>query len=143
LRPLCDRLDGLDLSRRMVERAAATGAYDEVTQGDLVQYLQQTARRYELVIAADVFVYVGALETVFEGAARILQPGGMFCFTVETAPGAGDLVLQPSLRYAHSAAYIRKLAQDHGFDISATQPQTIRDDQGTPIPGLFAWLARR
>jgi predicted TPR repeat methyltransferase len=143
LRPLCDRLDGLDLSRRMVERAAATGAYDEVTQGDLVQYLQQTARRYELLIAADVFVYVGALETVFEGAARILQPGGMFCFTVETAPGAADLVLQPSLRYAHSAASIRKLAQDHGFDISATQPQTIRDDQGTPIPGLFAWLARR
>lgn len=95
------------------------------------------------MIAADVFIYVGALETVFEGVARVLQPAGVFCFTVEIPPGASELVLQPSLRYAHSAGYIRKLAEPHGFDISATQPRTIREDQGAPIPGLFAWLAKR
>jgi predicted TPR repeat methyltransferase len=143
LRPLCGRLDGLDLSPKMVERAAATAAYDEVMHGDLVQFLRQTQRRYELAVAADVFVYVGALETVFEGVARVLEPGGVFCFTIETAPEGHDFVLQPSMRYAHSAGYIQKLSEPYGFDISATQPQTIRDDQGTPIPGLFAWLAKR
>jgi predicted TPR repeat methyltransferase len=127
----------------MADQAAALGSYDEVMQADLVQYLHDTDRRYELVIAADVFVYVGALETVFEGAARVLRPGGLFCFTVEAAPDASDLVLQASLRYAHSAGYIGKLAEAYGFVISATERQPIRDDQGTAIPGLFAWLTRR
>ncbi len=90
-----------------------------------------------------MFVYVGALEAVFEGAARVLRPGGSFCFTVEAAPDKTDMVLQPSLRYAHSAGYIRKLAESHGFVIDATQQHPIRDDQGQPIPGLFAWLTRR
>jgi predicted TPR repeat methyltransferase len=143
LRDLTDRLDGIDLSRNMVDQAAASGTYDEVMQADLVQYLHDTDRRYELVIAADVFVYVGALETVFEGAARVLGPGGLFCFTVEAAPDASDLVLQASLRYAHSAGYIGQLAEAYGFVINATERHPIRDDQGTPIPGLFAWLAKR
>ncbi|MEO8653322.1 MAG: tetratricopeptide repeat protein [Ramlibacter sp.] len=143
LRALVDRLDGIDLSRNMVEQATATGAYDEVMQADLVDYLHGTDRRYDLLIAADVFIYVGALETVFEGVARILRPGGLFCFTVEAATDENDLVLQPSLRYAHSDGYIRKLAEPYGFVIQATQEHPIRDDQGTPIPGLFAWLAKR
>lgn len=143
LRDLADRLDGIDLSRNMVEQAAAAGAYDEVMQADLVQFLQETERRYDLVIAADVFVYVGALETVFEGAARLLRPGGRFCFTVEAAPDNTDLVLQTSLRYAHSAGYIRRLAEPSGFVIDVMQQHPIRDDQGTPIPGLFAWLTKR
>lgn len=143
LRGMADRLDGVDLSQKMVEQATASGAYDEVLQADLVRHLQETDRRYELAVAADVFIYVGALETVFEGVARVLRPGGLFCFSVEAAPEDQDVVLQPSLRYAHSAGYIRKLAEPHGFDISATARHPIRDDQGTPIAGLFAWLARR
>ena len=143
LRSLADRLDGIDLSQSMVDQAARTGAYDEVLQADLVRYLQDTERRYELVVAADVFIYVGALETVFDGMARVLQSGGLFCFTVEAAPAGQELVLQPSLRYAHSAGYIRKLAESHGFDVSATAEHAIRADQGTPIPGLFVWLTKR
>lgn len=143
LRELAQRLDGIDLSPNMVEQAAATGAYDEVMQADLLQFLHETKRQYNLVVAADVFIYVGALETVFAGVARVLRPGGRFCFTVEPAPDESELVLQSSLRYAHSAGYIRRLAEPHGFVIEATQQHPIREDQGTPIPGLFAWLAKR
>jgi predicted TPR repeat methyltransferase len=143
LRPIADRLVGVDLSRNMVEQAAGTGAYDEVIQDDLVHCLEQTVDRYDLVVAADVFIYVGALESVFAGVARVLEPGGRFCFSVEVAPGDRDLVLQPSLRYAHSLRYIRRLAEPHGFEIIATSAHPIREDQGTPIPGLFAWLGKR
>ncbi|MHB1123917.1 MAG: hypothetical protein ACYC0T_14500 [Ramlibacter sp.] len=74
---------------------------------------------------------------------RVMQPGGRFCLSVEVAGPGQDLVLQPSLRYAHSAGYIRKLAKQSGFEISATSEGPIREDQGLPIPGLFAWLARQ
>lgn len=143
LRPLAARLDGVDLSAEMVERSRAGGAYDEVVHADIADYLRSTPRRYDLVVAADVFIYVGALEQVFEGAARVMPPGGRFCFSVELAGAGQDLVLQPSLRYAHSAGYIRKLARHSGFEISATREAPIREDQGLPVPGLFAWLARQ
>ena len=143
LRRLASRVDGVDLSQNMVQQAGRTQAYDQVLHADLVDYLLDTAQRYELVVAADVFIYVGALESVFEGVARVLEPKGLFCFTVEAARGGEELILQSSLRYAHSIGYIRKLAEPYGFDIAATSEHPIRDDQGTPIPGLFAWLARR
>lgn len=143
VRPLAARLEGVDLSANMVERACARQVYDEVVQDDLVHYLDTTQRRYDLVAAADVFVYVGALERVFQGVARVLAPGGVFCFSLEAASEEGpDLVLRPSLRYAHSRGYIQKLAEQYGFEINATAEHPIREDQRSPIAGLFAWLSR-
>ncbi|HSV36478.1 MAG TPA: methyltransferase domain-containing protein [Ramlibacter sp.] len=142
-RPLAATLHGIDLSANMVQRAVARQVYDEVVQADLVEYLLATPRRYDLVLAADVFIYVGALEQVFAGVARVMPPQGVFGFSVELAPPGEDLVLRQSLRYAHSLRYIRKLAEQHGFEISSTKEHPIRHDQETPIAGLFAWLARR
>lgn len=142
LRPLARRLDGVDLSARMVERARATGAYDEVVQGDATEFLRGTSRRYDLVLAADVFVYIGALGEVFAAAARVIPAGGHFCFCVELAPGDADLVLRPTMRYAHGAASIRKLARECGFEIAAMAEYPVREDQAVPIGGLFAWLVR-
>jgi predicted TPR repeat methyltransferase len=143
LRPRCDRLDGVDLSARMVEHARRRGCYDEVTHADVAEFLEATPQRYDLVLAADVFVYVGALERVFAGAAKVLRPGGEFCFSVEAADEADTVALRMSLRYAHSERYIRSLVGPHGFELRATARHPLRMDQGQPIAGLFAWLTRR
>ena len=42
LKPLSKTLHGVDLSRNMVERAAARGVYDAVAQADVAQYLADT-----------------------------------------------------------------------------------------------------
>ncbi|MDF2463097.1 MAG: hypothetical protein K0Q43_1332 [Ramlibacter sp.] len=142
VRPLTKKLHGVDLSATMVERAEALGMYDLVVQSDLVQYLKGTAQRYDLVLAADVFIYVGALEPVFAGVARVMEPGGVFCFSVESAPEGHELVLRDSLRYAHSRSYIEKLAAQFGFGVSTVSQHPIREDQRVPIPGLYFWLTR-
>jgi predicted TPR repeat methyltransferase len=144
LKPLADKLDGVDLSANMVDKARARQVYDEVAQDDLARFLGATARRYDLVLAADVFIYVGALEAVFAGAARAMQAGGVFCFSVESVPDDGpDYVLRPSLRYAHSPGYVRSLAARHGFEVARSSEHPIREDQRSPIPGLFVWLTKR
>jgi predicted TPR repeat methyltransferase len=143
LRPLAQRLEGLDLSPAMVEAARATGAYDEVLQGDVAGFLASTGRRYDLLVAADVFIYVGALDAVFAGAARVLQPGGTLCFSVEDSDAPQGWELRPSLRYAHGEAYIRSLAQQHGFNLRALSRHPLRIDRGQPLPGLYAWLDRQ
>jgi predicted TPR repeat methyltransferase len=143
VRPLVDGLDGVDLSSHMVEVAGARKIYDELVQADLVQHLASTPRRYDLVLAADVFIYVGALEAVFDGVARVLEPAGVFCFSVESMREDEGYALRPSLRYAHSLGYIRKLAEQYGFEIEATSEHAIREDQRMPLPGRFSWLSRR
>ena len=143
MRPIAAQLEGVDLSANMVARSAARGVYDRVEQADLVHYLGSAQQHYDLVVAADVFIYVGALEPVFAAVARVMDPGGVFCFSIELAAGAADYVLQPSLRYAHSAGYIRKLSEQYGFEFQRTSAHPIRDDQRSPIPGWFAWLSRR
>jgi len=143
LRSRSDYLGGVDLSHNMVEQARERGVYDEVAQGDVVDYLRSAGGSADLVVAADVFIYLGDLAPVFAATGGALQPGGVFCFTVELAGDDEDFLLRPSLRYAHSRSYIRSLAERNGFEILDTAERPIRDDQGTPIAGLFAWLSKR
>ncbi len=140
VKPLAAVLDGVDLSGNMLAKAASLGLYEQLAQDDIVGYLETTRQRYELVVSADVFIYVGALEDVFDGVSRVLQPGGIFCFSVELAPDDRDFVLRPSQRYAHSERYLRALALRHGFEIQGVSRSPIREDQREPIPGLYVCL---
>ena len=145
---LCGRLvhgraqavDGVDLSRAMVELARATGVYRHVVHGDLLEFLQATTEPADLVIAADVFIYVGALDAVFAAVRRRLQSGGCFAFSVELHAGEEQLRLLPSLRYAHGPAYVQRLATEHGFRVGRQWQAPIRQDQGVAVPGLYVVL---
>jgi predicted TPR repeat methyltransferase len=149
-----DRLDGMDLSAAMLEKARALGRYERLEQGDMAEHLARTERRYALVVAADVFVYLGALEPVFAGVMRVLEPGGVFAFSVEAADGEGEepadaapgtgpgYVLRSTLRYAHTERYLRTLAQAHGLQVCATRRHALRQDHGATIVGLCAWMRR-
>jgi predicted TPR repeat methyltransferase len=86
-----------------------------------------------------VFVYIGDLSEVFQAVRSRLRPGGFFCFSVE-AGGAEDFVLGMSLRYAHSATYLRRLAADHGFTPEVIESAVIRHDNGTEVFGHLAVL---
>jgi predicted TPR repeat methyltransferase len=141
LRPMVDRLTGVDLSANMLERAAGLGVYDALLLGDVSEFLATSTDTYELVVAGDVFVYVGALDEVFAQVARRMVPGGVFAFTLEESAGP-ELELRPSLRYAHSEQGVRRLAQAHGFRVTALERRPVREDQRRPIPGLFCWLER-
>lgn len=141
LRPASDRLTGIDLSAGMLDKARALGVYDELRQADIVEFLADGAQRYDAVVAADVFIYVGALDQVFRLLAQRMAPGGQFCFTVEESTGE-ELELRASLRYAHSEGLVRRLAAEHGFQVAALERRPVRQEQRRPIPGLFAWLER-
>lgn len=141
LRPASDRLGGVDLSAGMLEKARALGVYDALHQADIVQFLAGGTERYDAVVAADVFIYVGALDEVFRLLAQRMLPGGQFCFTVEESTG-GELELRASLRYAHSEALVRRLAGAHGFRVAAIERRPVREEQRRPIPGLFVWMER-
>ncbi len=140
IRDQADAVDGVDLAEAMVKQARATGAYRRVVHGDLLGFLREQAEPADLVIAADVFIYVGALDEAFAAIRQRLQPGGRFAFSVELANGPADLQLLPSLRYAHSPAYVDRLAKAHGFRVQKTWQAPLREDQRRPVMGLYVLL---
>jgi predicted TPR repeat methyltransferase len=136
------RLDGVDLSQQMLDKAAERGLYDHLACGDLVAYLDGRRDAWDLAVAADVFVYIGDLAPVFDSVHRALRPGGRFCFSVEAGNGA-DYTLRPSNRYAHTQAYLERLAAATGFDILAAEHLQARQENGAPIAALALLLSRQ
>lgn len=134
LRPLAARLVGSDLSPRMIEKAGERGVYDETRVEDLLDTLASAAGEADLVIAADVFVYLGNLEPVFAATVKALRPGGHFAFSTEDGDGDGFTLLS-SARFAHSEAYVRGLAGGHGFTVLRARAETIRKERGQPVDG--------
>jgi len=138
--PQADVVDGVDVSIAMLEEARKHEVYRELVHADVGEFLATTASQWDLLLAADVFIYVGDLAGVLRSARRILAPGGCLAFTVELASEGKDIQLLPSLRYAHSEAYVRRLADAAGFAAVRISTAAIRREQGKPIAGLYVYL---
>ncbi len=136
LRPVSGTLEGHDISAAMLKKAEARKIYDRLVKSDL-QSLVLPAASADLVAAADVFMYVGAIDGVVARTAPALKPGGLFAFSVERHDGPEDFVLLPSRRYAHSQTYLGRLLETAGLAILSIDTATIRMDRGQPITGLI------
>lgn len=141
LRPLAQRLVGVDLSDGMLARARATGLYDELACADLVAWLGGSTARFHAAAACDVLIYLGDLDGVFAGVRQVLHPQGHFAFSVEASPGE-HFELRPTRRYAHSRAYLERLAAAHGFRVVSLDASVLRQDSNAPVDGLLGVLQR-
>lgn len=137
-------IDGVDLSPRMIEKCRLKGLYRDLAVGEIGAYLSgatTAGRHYDLVVAADVFVYIGALDAVFRDTAAVLAPAGLFVFSLEHAED-GEFVLQPSGRYAHGQDYIRNLAAAVGFAVERVETAVLRREHGHDIDGRIVMLRK-
>lgn len=132
---------GCDLSPEMVARADVGKRYQALAVADAASFLSAAEGNYNLITAADVLVYVGALDALFRVTAARLAPDGVFAFTVEEAED-GDLVLRDSLRYAHGEAYVRRILAEAGLVTLDLVRDTLRFDRGAPIRGLIVVAGR-
>ncbi|MBB2752617.1 UNVERIFIED_ORG: putative TPR repeat methyltransferase [Rhizobium aethiopicum] len=143
------RLEGFDLSQNMLAKAAEKGVYDHLAQADLSLapdlsglFADAARHRADLVTAADVLMYLGNLESVFAIIEDLAASGADIAFSVEDAGEGDGFHLAPSLRYAHSEAYVRLLAARHGWEILEIVKTVIRKDGGKPVAGIL-FLTRK
>jgi predicted TPR repeat methyltransferase len=137
-----DEIVGLDLSPRMAELARATGLYCDVIVADAVTGLtQQSGGGFDLVLAADVLIYLHDPAALFAQAARVLAPGGLLAFTAETHEGCG-VVLTEGLRYAQAAEYLREQLRRAGFAVARLENASARHESGEALPGLVVVASR-
>lgn len=134
LRPISRRLDGIDLSPKMIDKARERGGYDALVVTEIGKYLATHRNTYTLAVACDVFCYFGELAEVFGHTRECLRPQGLFAFTVEHHGGEG-FQLQTNGRYAHAPSFVRAAATGAGFDIVEDAEVQLRMELHRPVIG--------
>jgi predicted TPR repeat methyltransferase len=140
----CQAIAGVDLSEAMLALALAKQIYGRLEQDDVLSFLsKQPAASADLILAADVFVYLGDLCPIFREAARVLQPGGLFAFTAQRQEDEAPFILNHDMRYAHSHAGIAAWAGEAELRPAYADNAWARLDRGAPAPGMVVVLERQ
>lgn len=167
-RPHVDYLAGVDLSPGMVAEARTrhAGVYDLLDVGDVEGWNRKQLEKitsggatpavdgYDLVVAADVLVYIGDLAGVFATTAAVMRPTSagdrglpsLLVVSTEAAPDAdgGDggkawkgegFTLTATGRCVHQRAYVVGTAAAAGFTLVSVVRQPIRENLGAPVMG--------
>jgi predicted TPR repeat methyltransferase len=146
--PFAYQLAGVDLSDGMLGRARALNLYQRLEHQDLLTMMcGEPSSSYDVIIAADVFIYLGRLDQMMIEVRRLLKPGGIFAFSIESGvvetPGCADLrgfSLEQSGRYSHSIDYIENLSFEFQFVVMDMVATKLRMERGVAIDGYLVIL---
>ena len=136
-----DRLTGVDLSPEMLKQARDRNIYDELLESEVAACMRVRPNTFDLIIAVDVFCYIGDLTDTLNAARVALKPAGHLLFSVEAQSTRG-YSLTGSGRYAHKPAYIRRTAKSAGFHEMLSSRETLRTEYGTPVAGYLTALQK-
>ena len=136
------RLDGIDLSPRMIEAARARAIYYDLIQGDIETILHAVGRTYDLILAGDTMIYFGDLATILSGVAKRLESGGFYLFAVEAKDGEGWEQTE-ARGFRHSEAYLRAAAARAQLSFTDILPCVLRSEGDVAVKGYAVALQQR
>ncbi len=142
LRPYAARLVGVDLSPKMLAKAAGREVYEELVEAELVGYLEQKPSAFDLIVSADTLVYFGELRPFLQAAKNALLPGGHLVFTLEKGESGLGFKLNIHGRYSHAPGYVETVLADAGFKICTIDNETLRKEAGVPVSGLLVTASK-
>jgi predicted TPR repeat methyltransferase len=136
-------MTGVDLSSEMLAFAERTHCYCNLVTGDVSSILVKAAA-WDLVLACDVFCYIGDLSPVFGMVHASLMQNGIFVFSTEKLNDEYPVPfhLHECARFAHRMDYIIELAEKTGFETLIVQDAPIRKNKGKEVTGLLTILKK-
>jgi predicted TPR repeat methyltransferase len=140
LDPVTENLVGVDVAPEMLSIAREKSIYSRLEECDILEFLKNSKKNsYDIVVAADVFVYFSDLGEVFSQVNRVLCNGGIFTFSLEKSE-SDQIELSISGRYKHSQGYVEKLLDSLGFKVSYFENLIIRVEHDNPNEGFLFCL---
>jgi predicted TPR repeat methyltransferase len=138
LRPWAARLVGVDLSPKMLSKAAARAVYDQLNCAELTRWLAEGAQPFDVVVCADVLCYFGDLAEVLRCVRAVLSPGGTFTCSLEAlqqSTAGLRYTLLPHGRYQHDRAYVEQTLGSAGFNSVSINEAILRYERSEPVIG--------
>jgi len=136
-----ERLVGIDLSEKMLLETQKRGIYHELVAGDAVAVMRARGDNFDLVVAADVLIYVGDLAPVFAEAARLLKSGGLFAFTTEISSDA-EVELSANGHYHHHPKAVDRMSEAAGFALLQGAEMPLRKEANVDVMGRYVYLVK-
>jgi len=146
---------GVDLSSAMLSEARRKGLYQELYELPLLEYVDSVARMngttFDVIVAAEVFSYIGDLAKTIQRVSSLLRPQGLFVFTVESTANevdskatSCDYRLLKSGRFGYDKNYIDMLIQGLGtsYSVALLKEFSPRLEAGEPIKG-YMYIVQR
>lgn len=143
LTDLSDNMVGVDLSEKMLKKAEERNIYDELVVSGIDQYFETHDFQPDIVVSADVFVYIGDLTSIFLAVSHSIKDDGLFVFSTEDSPDCNEYELRDSGRFAHNETYIKQLADKHKFSVLENNKMIIRQESNKPINGQLYMLYKQ
>lgn len=139
LKPCAGTLFGVDLSAKMLEKAAKRDCYDGLAQAELTAFMESYREACDVIVSADTLVYFGDLLPVSCAAAKVLPHGGHIVFTVERTEEGGDkgYKIHPHGRFSHSEAYVKGVLNSAGLSVEKLDKVMLRYEAGVPVDGFL------
>ncbi|CAM9615711.1 unnamed protein product [Chrysoparadoxa australica] len=123
LRPLSNKLVGIDVSSDSVNISRRKGFYDELIHADAVTALKGIPPgSLDLVTAADLVPYYGDISGLLRAVAATLRPGGMLLINADMLRadegGARNrFALRFTGRWGHGEGYLQEQVEKHGLEV--------------------------
>jgi predicted TPR repeat methyltransferase len=139
LRARARYLVGVDLSVNMITEAREKRLYDDLVETDLVSFMENKPKSFDLVVSADVLVYIGDITPLALAAYLTLRHGGICAVSIESLVDdvGSPFLLTPSGRYQHTRQYVHETFTTAGFTVDSMQKTTVRIEYGVPVN---AWI---
>ena len=141
LRSYARHLEGVDVSPHMLAQAQKKSYYDKLECADAIGYMQDSKRTFDLIVASGVLILFGDLAPVFQAAAHLLKPGGIFVFTLYRSESEAVMV-RHNLHFAHNADYVREKAEAANLQLALLEQKVHEYDLGEPQPGWIGVLRK-
>ena len=138
-------LHGVDLSPNMIKIADNKKIYDLLITNNLDDAIAKMEKEsYDLLIAADVFTYIGEIKNLLKSLYEVGTLNCFFYFSVEDlSDDAGQIVLRESGRFAHSRSYLRLTAESAGWHIFQVETINLRKERGNWIKGAVYAMKKK
>lgn len=138
---ICERLTGVDISAEMIAKAREKGIYDRLVVDEIVRFLENTDRYYDLALLADVLIYLGDIEPVLAALSARTTENALLCFSTETTDAA-NFQLQATGRFAHSFEYVTAIAEKTGWRLEHASAAQLRKEGADWIAGMLFFLVK-
>jgi len=127
-------LVGVDISENMLSIARDKNIYDQLIEEEILVYLDQSHQQFDVILAADVVVYFGNLDVLFEKIKNRLRQNGIFIFNIEKNVEKAFLMTD-SGRFAHSRDYLMQLYSHCQFEVLSCNEIAMRTQEGSDVIG--------